>query len=471
MSIVLYNTMTKEKEEFKPIEAGKVRMYACGPTVYNFIHVGNGRMSVVFDVVRRYLEYRGYEVTYVHNFTDVDDRIINVANERGVSALDVADQYIKEYLYDLELLGIKPATVNPRVTEHIPEIIAFIEGLITKGLAYESDGDVYYRVLKFDDYGKLSRQSVEDLQSGVRIEIGEAKENPLDFALWKHAKPGEISWSSPWGEGRPGWHIECSAMAMKYLGATFDIHGGGRDLCFPHHENEIAQSEGLTGQTFANYWMHNGFVNINNEKMSKSLGNFILVRDAVKAFGGPVVRFFYLSTHYRNPINYSSDILEAAKNGLERIQTAIQNLKYALSLYATTESGTPNLELEQQLQALRQQFIVQMDDDFNTADAIATIFELTRMANTYLAAQQFDKWELQAYLQLFAELVSVLGIELVSEDDLLDEEIEGLIEERKQARIDRNFARADEIRDLLQQKGILLEDTPQGVRWRRESKI
>lgn len=469
MSIVLYNTLTKEKELFKPIEEGKVRMYACGPTVYNFIHVGNGRMSVVFDVIRRYLEYRGYDVTYVHNFTDVDDKMIRVANEQGITVLDVAEKYIKEYLTDLKELGIKPAHVNPRVTEHIPEIIAFIEGLIAKGLAYESNGDVYYRILKFEDYGKLSRQSIVDLQSGARVEIGEDKENPLDFALWKHAKPGEIAWDSPWGDGRPGWHIECSAMAMKYLGETFDIHGGGRDLCFPHHENEIAQSEGLTGKTFANYWMHNGFVNIDNEKMSKSLGNFILVRDAVQAFGGPVIRFFYLSTHYRNPINYSPDILEAAKNGLDRIRTAVFNLKHLIKLYAPDEVGSVNEGIQQSLNDLRAQFVERMDDDFNTADAIAVLFELTRIVNTYMAAQVYSKAELEAFLQLFTELTDVLGIELEAENALLDEEIEELIRARNQARIDRDFKRADEIRDTLKVKGIILEDTPQGVRWRRES--
>ncbi len=469
MSIVLYNTLTKEKEAFTPIEEGKVRMYACGPTVYNFIHVGNGRMTVVFDVIRRYLEYRGYQVTYVHNFTDVDDKMIRVANEQGITVLDVADKYINEYLTDQKSLGIKPAQVNPRVTEHIPEIIAFIEGLIAKDMAYEVNGDVYYRVLKFKDYGKLSRQSVDDLQSGARVEIDEDKENPLDFALWKQAKPGEIAWDSPWGKGRPGWHIECSAMSMKYLGETFDIHGGGRDLCFPHHENEIAQSEGLTGKTLANYWMHNGFVNIDNEKMSKSLGNFILVRDAVEAFGGPVIRFFYLSTHYRNPINYSPDILEAAKNGLERIRTSVFNLKHLLKLYAVDEKGAVKEELSQSLNDLRAQFIERMDDDFNTADAIAVLFELTRIVNTYIAGQVYSKAELAAYLQLFTELTDVLGIELEAEDALLDEEIEELIAARNQARIDRDFARADEIRDSLKAKGIILEDTPQGVRWRRES--
>lgn len=468
MSIQVFNTLSKEKEVFKPMEEGKVRMYACGPTVYNFIHVGNGRMSVVFDVIRRYLEYRGYDVTYVHNFTDVDDKIIRVANETGSTALEVADRYIHEYQVDLKSLGNKPATVNPRVTEHIPEIITFIEGLIGKGLAYEANGDVYYRVLKFNNYGKLSKQSIDDLQSGARVEIGEDKENPLDFALWKHAKPGEIFWDSPWGQGRPGWHIECSAMAMKYLGETFDIHGGGRDLCFPHHENEIAQSEGLTEKPFANYWMHNGFVNIDNEKMSKSLGNYILVRDAIEAFGGPVLRFFYLSTHYRNPINYSPEILDAAKNGLERIRTAVHNLKHLLSLYTSDEVGTVKDELTWSLNELRAQFIERMDDDFNTADAIAVIFELTKITNTYIADQVYSKSEIEAYLQLYTELTDVLGVKLDAENALLDDEIEALIAERKQARIDRNFARSDEIRDILKAKGILLEDTPQGVRWRRE---
>lgn len=469
MTIRVYNTLTKEKETFVPIEDGKVRMYACGPTVYNYIHVGNGRMTVVFDVIRRYFEYRGYEVTYVHNFTDVDDKMIKAANEMGITVLDVAEKFIHEYLTDLKSLGVKRAHVNPRVTEHIPEIIDFIQGLIDKGLAYEVEGDVYYRVLKFQDYGKLSRQPIEDLLSGARVEIGENKENPLDFALWKSAKPGEIYWESPWGKGRPGWHIECSAMAMKYLGETFDIHGGGRDLCFPHHENEIAQSEGLTGKPLAHYWIHNGFVNIDNEKMSKSLGNFVLVRDAIKAFGGPVLRFFYLSTHYRNPINYSPEILEAAKNGLERMRTAYQNILHIRSLFAADEKdGLIGDEVQQTLERLRLQFIEAMDDDFNTADAISVIFELTKWINTYIAAQKFVKAEVEAFIQLFEELTDVLGIELNVKDEMLDHEIEALIEERNQARIQRNFARADEIRDLLKAKGIILEDTPQGVRYRRE---
>lgn len=469
MAIQVYNTLTREKEVFQPIEAGKVRMYACGPTVYNYIHVGNGRMSVVFDVIRRYFEYRGYDVTYVHNFTDVDDKMIKAANDMGITVMDVAEKFIEEYLTDLQALGIKPATVNPRVTEHIPEIIAFVEGLIAKGLAYEANGDVYYRVHGFNDYGKLSRQSIDDLQSGARVEIGEDKEDPLDFALWKRAKPGEIAWNSPWGDGRPGWHIECSAMAMKYLGETFDIHGGGRDLCFPHHENEIAQSEGLTGKPFANYWMHNGFVNIDNEKMSKSLGNFILVREATNAFGGQVLRFFYLSTHYRNPINYSPEILEAAKNGLERLQTAYHNLQHLHSLYAQDEKGEVSEDIRLQLDNLRSQFIERMDDDFNTADAIAVLFELAKLVNTYIAKKVYSKAEIEAMLALYGELADVLGIQLEKEETLLDAEIEQLISERKQARIDRNFARADEIRDLLKSKGIILEDTPQGIRWRRES--
>lgn len=469
MSIRVFNTLTNEKEIFQPIEEGKVRMYACGPTVYNYIHIGNGRMSVVFDVIRRYFEYRGYEVTYVHNYTDVDDKMIKAANEMGITVQEVAEKFIHEYVTDLHALGNKTAHFNPRVTEHIPEIIDFVQGLIDKGLAYEVNGDVYYRVLKFKGYGKLSKQSIDDLQSGARVEIDDSKENPLDFALWKRAKPNEIAWESPWGAGRPGWHIECSAMAMKYLGETFDIHGGGRDLCFPHHENEIAQSEGLNDKPLAHYWMHNGFVNVDNEKMSKSLGNFVLVRDASMAIGGQVLRFFYLSTHYRNPIHYNMEILESAKNGLERMQTAYHNLEHAISLYTEDETSTITDSMQAQLAFLRGQFIKRMDDDFNTADAIAVLFELTKTINTYLAANVYQKAELAALRDLFIELTDVLGIRLQKEETLLDTEIDALISERNQARIDRHFARADEIRDLLKEKGIILEDTPQGVRWRRES--
>lgn len=468
MALHFYNTMTRKKEPFIPLEEGKVRIYACGPTVYNYIHVGNGRMTVIFDVLRRYLEYRGFEVTYVQNYTDVDDKLIRAANELGITVPELANKFISEYQTDIKALGNKPAHIHPRVTEHIPEIIAFIEGLIQKGLAYESHGDVYYRVSKFEEYGKLSHQSIDDLQSGARVEIGEYKENPLDFALWKKAKPGEISWPSPWGEGRPGWHIECSAMAMKYLGETFDIHGGGRDLCFPHHENEIAQSEGLTGKRFANYWLHNGYVNINNEKMSKSLGNYVTVRDATKAVGGQVLRFFYLSTHYRNPINYSNEILESAKNGLERLKLAVNNLNHLLSIAHSHDDREVNPELEAFLTGIRQQFIEKMDDDLNTADAIAVLFELTRAANAYIAGQVWRRKEIEAFLGMFDELAQVLGLILTADDQLLDEEIEKLIQERKEARLRRDFARADEIRDLLKEKGILLEDTPQGVRWRRE---
>lgn len=467
MTISLYNTMTRKKEPFVPIEEGKVRMYACGPTVYNYIHVGNGRMSVVFDVLRRYLEYRGFDVLYVQNYTDVDDKLIKAANELGLKVPEVAERFIAAYQEDQKALGNRPANIHPRVTEHIPDIIAFVEELIEKGLAYVSHGDVYFRVNRFADYGKLSRQSIDELRSGARVEVGEYKENPLDFALWKSAKPGEISWPSPWGNGRPGWHIECSVMAMKYLGETFDIHGGGRDLCFPHHENEIAQSEGLTGKTFANYWIHNGFVNVDNEKMSKSLGNFILVRDAIREVGGQVLRFFYLGTHYRNPINYSAEILEQAKNGLERLKNSVHNLNHLLSVVKNEWEVSEALQHE--LGQMRQSFIEKMDDDLNTADAISVMFDLARSANAYAAGNKWNRSELTAYLQLFNELGGVLGLHLMeSNEDLLDEEIEALIQERNEARRERNFKRADEIRDQLKAKGILLEDTPQGVRWRRE---
>lgn len=464
MTIYVYNTLTKKKEPFVPLEEGKVKMYVCGPTVYNYIHIGNARPAIVYDMVRRYLQYRGYEVTYVSNFTDVDDKIIRAANELGENALDVANRFIEAYFRDIESLGVKRADAHPRVTETIPEIIAFIDALIEKGYAYEVEGDVYFRTKKFSDYGKLSSQSLDDLHAGARIEVDERKEDPLDFALWKRAKEGEISWNSPWGEGRPGWHIECSAMVKKYLGDTIDIHAGGQDLIFPHHENEIAQSEALTGKPMAKYWLHNGFININNEKMSKSLNNFVLAKDIIEQYSPEVVRFFMLTAHYRSPINFSDEQLESAKQGLERLKTAVKSLKHRLETSAGFGEVGDWLE---RIDGFRKRFIKEMDDDFNSANGITVLFDLAKEANRYLREQQTSKEVLRSFLSMFQELADVLGISIDEEEDLLDEEIERLIEMRTEARKKRDFALADKIRDQLKERGILLEDTPQGVRWKR----
>ncbi len=468
MSIQFTNTLTKQKEAFVPLEPGKVKMYVCGPTVYNYIHIGNARPAIVFDTLRRYLKYRGYEVTFVQNITDVDDKLIRKANEEGITVKEVADRYTDAFNEDLRSLNILPPDIQPRVMQTIPEIIQFIEGLIEKGYAYDSEGDVYFRTGRFTEYGKLSHQPLDELQAGARVEINEKKENPLDFALWKAAKPGEVSWSSPWGEGRPGWHIECSAMALKFLGDQIDIHAGGTDLVFPHHENEIAQSECYTGKVFARYWLHNGMLNINNEKMSKSLGNFILARDLIQHYGGELIRFFMLQGHYRNPINFSDDLLEQAANGLERIKTAYANLRHRLE---TARPQEPNGLAEEQtrtISQLRENFIAEMDDDLNTANAITVVYEVVKEANLYLRNQNVGREQVEQYLSLLTELTSVLGVQLEQAEELLDSEVEALIEERTEARRLRNFARADEIRDLLSEKGIVLEDTPQGVRWRRK---
>lgn len=468
MSIQLTNTLTRRKEPFVTIEPGKVKMYVCGPTVYNYIHIGNSRPAIVFDTLRRYLKYRGYEVTFVQNITDVDDKLIRVANEEGTTVKEVADRFTDAFNEDLRSLNVLPPDIQPRVMQTIPEIITFVEGLIEKGFAYESEGDVYFRTGRFSEYGKLSHQPLDDLQAGARVEINEKKEHPLDFALWKAAKPGEVAWSSPWGEGRPGWHIECSAMALKFLGEEIDIHAGGTDLVFPHHENEIAQSECFTGKVFARYWLHNGMLNINNEKMSKSLGNFLLARDLVQKFGGQLIRFFMLLGHYRNPINFSDDLLEQASNGLERIKTAYNNLHYRLDLARDEE---PNGQAEEQariISELRERFITEMDDDLNTANAITVLFDVVKEANLYMRQENVGKAEIQVYKDLLVELTGVLGLILEQEEELLDSEIDALIEERTEARRARNFARSDEIRDLLAAKGIVLEDTPQGVRWRRK---
>ncbi|MBR2679704.1 MAG: cysteine--tRNA ligase [Exiguobacterium sp.] len=463
--IQLYNSLTNKKEPFVPIVPGKVSMYVCGPTVYNYIHVGNARPAIAFDTVRRYLTYRGYEVKYVLNFTDVDDKIIRAANELGEDTETLTNRYIEAYLADTGALNVQPADVHPRVTDTMEEIIEFIRQLETEGFAYESEGDVYFRTKKFETYGKLSQQSIEDLRAGSRVDVGEKKEDPLDFVLWKAAKPDEPSWDSPWGKGRPGWHIECSAMAKKHLGTTIDIHAGGHDLKFPHHENEIAQSEACNHAKFANYWLHNGFINIENEKMSKSLGNFLLVHEALKEVDPMVLRFFMLSVHYRHPINYSRELIEQAANGWSRIKEAYQNIEYRLSV--TAGLGEASESMERKLESIKASFIESMDDDINTANAVTVLFDLAREANIYAKADHVAKATLEQVLSLFDELTGVLGLTLAEEKELLDAEIDQLIQERNDARAARNFARADEIRDLLKEQHIQLEDTAQGVRWKR----
>lgn len=459
----LYNTLTRQKEEFIPITPGEVKMYSCGPTVYNYFHVGNARPFIIFDLLRRYFEYRGYKVEFVQNFTDIDDKVINKANEEGVDFNTIAERYIKEYFVDAQGLGVKKATVHPRATETMDAIIDIVERLIENGHAYvASNGDVYFRTKSFPEYGKLCHQPMEELQAGARISVGEVKEDPMDFAVWKAAKPGEPAWDTPWGsKGRPGWHIECSAMANKYLGKTIDIHSGGLDLIFPHHENEIAQSECCNGVPFANYWMHNGYITIDNEKMSKSKGNFFTVRDILKDYDGEVIRFFLLSGHYRNPINFSDTLMEQAKAGLARMQHAKENLKHLIA----TGEGTMTDEEKRELEGYdkyRQEFIAAMDDDLNTADAISAIFELITAINTDVrngASKEFA----EKCLDILMELASVVGLLQKEEDDSVDEDIQALVDERQEARKAKNFARADEIRDLLKAKGITLKDTPQGV--------
>ena len=462
----LYNTLTQKKETFVPIEAGKVRMYSCGPTVYNYFHIGNARPFIVFDVLRRFLEYTGYEVTFIQNFTDVDDKIINRSHEEGISPGDVSEKYIQEYFTDADALGIKRASVHPKVSEHMPEIIAMIKTLEEKGLAYNVDGNVYYHVDAFKDYGKLSKQSIDDLKSGARIDVNDEKHSPLDFALWKKKKDGEPYWESPWGQGRPGWHIECSAMSKKHLGETIDIHGGGQDLIFPHHENEIAQSEGCCGKPFANYWVHNGYINIDNEKMSKSKGNFFTVRDIAKTFDLEAVRMFLLMAHYRSPVNFSEPLLQQAASALERLYTAKFQMVFLLE-NATAETAT---EAEQTwidaLVKYKHDFIAAMDDDINTADAIAVIFELVRDLNSNLDATSSQP-AIIAGQNLFAELTTVLGLAVKDKETNLDAAVEDLIAQRQAARKAKDFKRADEIRDELLAQGIVLEDTREGVKWKK----
>lgn len=458
----IYNTLTRKKEEFKPIEEGKARIYVCGPTVYNYFHIGNARPFVVFDTLRKYLEYRGYKVKFVQNFTDVDDKIINKAREEGVTAPEISEKYIAEYFKDAAALNVKKADVHPKVSEHIPEIIDFVSTLIDKGYAYEVNGDVYFSTRKFKDYGKLSKQNIEDLEAGARIAVGEIKKDPLDFALWKAQKEeDEIAWDCPWGKGRPGWHIECSAMAKKHLGDTIDIHAGGQDLQFPHHENEIAQSECCNGVPFANYWMHNGYITIDNEKMSKSKGNFFTVRDILQDYSGEVIRFFLLSGHYRNPINFSDALMEQAKAGLARMENAKENLKHLIANSGGEMTDDEKAALDG-YDKYREEFIAAMDDDLNTADAISAIFELVTAINTAVkdgASREFA----QKSLDTLMELATVVGLLQQDADDEIDDEIQKLVDERQEARKARNFARADEIRDMLKERGITLKDTPQGV--------
>lgn len=464
MAIKIYNTLTRKKEDFVPLEEGKVKMYVCGPTVYNYIHIGNARPAIVFDTVRRYFEFRGYEIKFISNFTDVDDKLIRAANELGTDVPTVADRFINAYFEDVSALGCKKADAHPRVMESIDIIIDFISKLIEKDFAYESEGDVYFRTRKFEGYGKLSHQSVDELRLGARIEVGEKKQDALDFALWKAAKEGEISWESPWGKGRPGWHIECSAMAKKYLGDTIDIHAGGQDLTFPHHENEIAQSEAFSGKQFARYWMHNGYINIDNEKMSKSLGNFVLVHDIIKKHNPQVLRFFMLSVHYRNPINYSEELLENTAAAFDRIKTSYENLKHRREM--SVNLNEQKQDWLDKITALRNEFIEAMDDDFNTANAVSVLFELSKQANYYLLEKNTSIEVIDAFLREMDELVTVLGLTLKNEE-LLDEEIEDLIQKRIEARKNRDFQLSDQIRDQLKEMNIILEDTPQGTRWKR----
>lgn len=465
MTLQIYNTLTRHKDTFVPQEPGKVKMYVCGPTVYDYIHIGNARPMIFFDVVRSYLEVIGNDVNYVVNFTDVDDKLIKKADQLGTTVPEVADRFIQAYYEDLDGLGIPRATHNPRVTENMNLIIDFIKQLEDEGVAYEKGGDVYYRTHKFPDYGKLSKQNLDELQFGIRIGVDERKEHPQDFVLWKAAKPGEIFWDSPWGKGRPGWHIECSAMARNILGDTLDIHGGGQDLQFPHHECEVAQSEVLTGKPLANYWMHNGFIRIDNEKMSKSLGNGILVKDLREQYKREAIRYFMLSTHYRNPLNFSEDIMEQAENSVDRIANAVNNMKHRLNTVTINEAISQ--ERKAKIAEIRDQFHEKMQDDFNTPDAITAVFEWVNEANMLLQAEVVNRAELEAMLALFDEMNTVLRV-YTEEQDELHADVEKLIQERAEARKAKDWARSDEIRDELADMGIVIEDTPQGVRWRRK---
>ncbi|MGN0535242.1 MAG: cysteine--tRNA ligase [Eubacterium sp.] len=461
----IYNTMSRQKEEFVPVDENEVKIYACGPTVYNYIHIGNARPLCVFDVLRRYMEYRGYNVKFAQNFTDVDDKIINRANEEGITFEEVSKKYIEEFWTDAHGLNFKDATVHPKATENIDEIIDIISDLEKKGYAYAVNGDVYFRTLKFKEYGKLSHQPIDDLKSGARIAVGDIKEDPLDFALWKGAKEGEPYWDSPWGKGRPGWHIECSAMNRRYLGKTIDIHCGGQDLIFPHHENEIAQSECANGCTFSKYWMHNGYINVDNVKMSKSLGNFKTVREIAEVYGYEVIRYFLISSHYRSPINYSLEIIEQCRSALDRLYTCRESLDFAIK---NAKDGEDDKELIDLINSRKEQFITAMDDDLNTADGIAALFELVKDINTKILDKDVSKGVCQAAANIFDELCDVLGILYNRKSNDLDSEIEELIAKRQEARANKDWATADKIRDDLKARGIILKDTPQGVTWTKE---
>ncbi|WP_455484405.1 cysteine--tRNA ligase [Eubacterium sp.] len=462
----IFNTMSRRKEEFIPVDPNEVKIYACGPTVYNFIHIGNARPLCVFDVLRRYLEYRGYNVKFVQNFTDVDDKIIKRANEENSTFEEISKKYIKEFWTDAHGLNFKDATVHPKATENIDEIIEIIKTLEEKGYAYAVDGDVYYRTLKFKDYGKLSHQPIDDLQSGARIAVGDKKEDPLDFALWKAAKEGEPYWDSPWGKGRPGWHIECSAMNKRYLGNTIDIHCGGQDLIFPHHENEIAQSEAANGCMFSKYWMHNGYINVDNVKMSKSLGNFKTVREIADVYGYEVIRYFLISSHYRSPINYNLEIIEQCKSALERLYNCRESLDFSIKNAKTDIAD--NEEILALIDSRKEQFINSMDDDLNTADGIAAVFDLVSDINTKIINKEVSKNVCQKAADMFDELTGVLGLVYNRKSNDINDDIEKLIEERQQARANKDWATADRIRDELKAQGITLKDTPQGVTWVKE---
>ena len=461
----IFNTMSRTKEEFVPVDEKEVKIYACGPTVYNFIHIGNARPLCVFDVLRRYMEYRGYNVKFVQNFTDVDDKIIKRANEEGITFEEVSEKYIKEFWTDAHGLNFKDATVHPKATENIDEIIDIIKTLEEKGYAYAVNGDVYFRTLKFNEYGKLSHQPIDDLQSGARIAVGDIKEDPLDFALWKGAKEGEPYWESPWGKGRPGWHIECSAMNRRYLGKTIDIHCGGQDLIFPHHENEIAQSECANGCAFSKYWMHNGYINVDNVKMSKSLGNFKTVREIAEVYGYEVIRYLLISSHYRSPINYNLEIIEQCKSALERLYTCRESLDFAIKNANDTDDDAELIKL---LNSRREQFITAMDDDLNTADGVAAVFDLVKDINTKILDRSVSKNVCEIAAKVFDELCGVLGILYNRKSNDLDAEIEELIAQRQEARANKDWATADKIRDDLKARGIILKDTPQGVTWTME---
>lgn len=461
----IFNTLTREKEEFKPITEGEVKIYACGPTVYNYIHIGNARPICVFDVLRRYLEYRGYKVTFVQNFTDIDDKIIKKANEEGTDYKTVSEKYIEEFWKDAKGLNFRPATVHPKATENIDKIIEIVSGLIENGHAYAVDGDVYFSPKTFPEYGKLSHQPLEELEAGARIMVGDIKRDPMDFALWKAAKPGEPYWDSPWGKGRPGWHIECSAMVCRYLGETIDIHCGGQDLIFPHHENEIAQSECFTCKPFAHYWMHNGYINVDNVKMSKSLGNFFTVRDVAEKYGYEPIRYLMISSSYRSPINYSVDIIEQCKASLQRLYTCRDGIDFEIK---NAPEGELDEAVKAQLDKRVAQFIKAMDDDLNTADGIAAVFELARDINTLVVGKGVTKATAEYAAKIFDELTGVLGLVYNRKTETLDEDIDAMIEARTKARKEKNWAEADRIRDELKAMGIVLEDTAQGVKWHRE---